>query len=125
MFDKKAILFWIFLLATVLLFILSFSCQNNLDDFFSASLYLFILSSDFSKIFLIYIFCISIYFAFIKYQQSKIESAFLFVFISILFNPFYSFKFESDFQNIIEFVAAGFFGYFTYQVYRENIIKQR
>jgi len=59
------------------------------------------------------------YFAFLKYKGGDLNSAFLFVFLGIAFNPFISLHFSDDFQNVIEFFSAIFFGYFSYKEYRK------
>lgn len=126
--NKKAFHFWLFFIATALLVIamFSFSQQSksrSLEDIIneqsSGFSFHYPISSDFSKFILICIFCISLYFAFLKYKDKRLDVVFLFVVIGIIFNPFSPFNFESGFQNVVEFFTAGFFGYFSYKEYQK------
>lgn len=77
------------------------------------------MDSDFYIFLRLYIFCISMYLSFLKYKDNKLDIAFLFLVVGIAFNPFFSLRFSDDFQNVIEFFTAGFFGYFSYKEYKK------
>lgn len=119
--SKLAFNFWLFLIGIILLLISAFSnsgpsVRNNYASPFYSS---YQLDSNFSKLIQIYIFCISMYFAFLKYKNKKIEVGFLFAIVAIIFNPFFVFPFDNSFQNIIEFFAVLFFVYFIRKEYKE------
>lgn len=119
--NKKAFHFWLLYIATALLVIAMFSFpqQSTANEQSSGFSFQYPISSDFSKFILICIFCISLYFAFLKYKDKRLDIVFLFVLVGIIFNPFFSFNFGNDFQNVIEFFTAVFFGYFSYKEYQK------
>jgi hypothetical protein len=107
-FNKKAFQFWLFFVA-VLSLILMYNASSY--DWKKDDIYIFLR---------LYIFCISIYFAFLKFEMEKINIAILFIATGILFNllmPFY-YK-DSDTIGVLAVVAMIFFGYFSHKEYKK------
>lgn len=117
-FNKKTLHFWLLLIVTALLIIASLSLPEP-SVRTRASSFHFFLYDDISKFIQLSIFCVSFYFAFLKYKENKINSSFLFVVIGVVFNPFFLLSFSDRFQNFIEFITAVFFGYFVYMEYKK------
>lgn len=124
LFKKSALKFWIILSGIVLL-IISFGQQagkRTLEDIQNQQNSLFptfYLSSSLVQFIQIYIFCVSLYFAFLKYNDKKLDMTFAFIVVGVLFNPFVSFHFDNDFLNIIKLLTAVFFGYLAYKEYQK------
>lgn len=83
---------------------------------------IFRLSKDYLQFFAIYIFCVSLYFAFLKYKKSNLDIAFLFVVIGVIFNPFFPFHFGNNLQNIVNLLAILFFVYIGYREHENNMV---
>lgn len=122
--NKKAFDYWLYLIGAILL-VLSTTARGTssrtLEDILSEqnSLIPTLMNNDFLRFSLIYIFCVSLYFAFMKYKESKINIVFLFIIIGITFNPFFDFHFGNSFGDVLKLATAVFFGYFCHQEYKK------
>lgn len=123
LFNKKAFSFWLLVIGMALLIV---SFVGDTKSFSDKMLVLpFIYQDDFEIFLRFYIFSISLYFGFLKYKESKVDTSFLFVALGILFNPFVPFMFEDDFQDIVTFSTAVFFGYLCYREYQRVSVNER
>jgi len=110
LFSKNALHFWLFFVATLLL-VLTLINEPTIYDWKDNDTYLLVK---------FYIFCISLYFAILKFKSNGLNMAFLFVVTGIIFNPFLSLHFsDNDTISLIVFISAIFFGYFGKEEYKK------
>lgn len=107
---KKPLNFWLLVISLALVLIATFSNQgkSSLEENFMK---IYRLDGDFFKLILVYIFCSSLYFAFLSYKKYKLETVFIFILIAITLNPFFTFGFSGSLAGILELLAAMFFAY--------------
>ncbi|HRZ33996.1 MAG TPA: hypothetical protein P5548_03820 [Candidatus Moranbacteria bacterium] len=122
--NKKASDFWLYLIGAILLALSTTArgtSSRTLEDILSeqTSLIPTLMNNDFLRLSLIYVFCVSLYFAFMKYKESKMNIVFVFIIIGITFNPFFDFHFGNGFGDILKLATAVLFGYFCYQEYKK------
>lgn len=128
--SKKYFNFWLFFIATGFSFIAIFSNSGKnrtLEDIMNAQnswLPSFNLGNDFANLFLIYVFCVSLYFALLKYKESNLNTAFIFIVLAIIFNPFFIFHFGYNLRGILNLVLVIFFGYLAYREYSSLILNE-
>lgn len=135
-FSQKAFCFWLLLAGLLLLFASMLPAKNVVpainpsikmmmnikqqqpakEQSFLSSLQV---SKDLSELIMVSIFCISLYFAFLKYKEGKLGNAFVFFLISIIFNVFFPLNFSNNFQNKIAIVAALFFAYVAIKEFKK------
>ncbi len=119
--SKQAIRLWLLLIGAFLLVIALLGIEERtLEDYMRA--HIWSLGSDFYIFLRLYIFCVSTYFIFMEYKNKRFNTAFIFIAMAIIFNPFILFRFN-NIENLIELFATGFFSYFAYQEYKNRKIK--
>lgn len=127
LFHKYAFRFWIILTGTILsaIAVLGYETpqRRTLEDIIQKqhSLFpVFDLGSDFYIFFRLFIFCICIFFGFLKYKEGDLNIIFVFIVMGIIFNPILPFHFNNNLSTILEFFSAGIFAYLAYEEYQKT-----
>jgi len=118
--ERETFNSWLLLVGTIMLTLAIFGEREiTIHLMTDSKVPILYYNNDFFIFLSIYILCVSLYFAYLKYQESKLNITFIFIVIGIIFNPFFTFDFSINFGNILKLATAIFFGYFCYQEYKK------